>query len=301
MTYEIFKTTVLETIKDFFGEGVTVTINKVVKNNNLILDGLVIQDKRSNIAPTIYLNHYYKSFIEGSSEINEIINDILRTYEEHECTNSFDASAFTDIGKARDKIVYKLINTERNKDLLNNIPSIPFLDLSIVFYYLLDSTVSGEATILIKNEHLSYWGLDANELYEIAVENTPRLLPAKLSSMFDVLSSIIFDSNADPDVFDYINDDIPMYVVTNTNGLNGAISVLYDGLLKGFSDKLGKDLYLLPSSISEMIILPADECTDPEMLKEMVVSVNSTELAPTDILSDSVYRYTRENDSITQC
>ncbi len=297
MTYEIFKETILSEIKNYFGDGVTVTINRVVKNNNLILDGLVIKDNRTNIAPTIYLNYYYKSLAEDNRELKDIIDDILRTYENHKCSEVFDPSIFTDFEKAKKRIVFKLINTRSNEDLLNSIPHINFLDLSIAFYYLLDSTISGNATILIKNEHLSYWNINTiEELYNIAKKNTPELLPAKISSMIDMLSESMPSEDILPDDL----ESIPMFIITNKNMINGSAAILYEGVLKSFAEKIGKDLYLLPSSISEMIILPFDESLDSEYLKNMVSEVNNTVVAKEEILSYSVYRYHLDTDTITQ-
>ena len=41
------------------------SINEVTKNNGLKLMGITIMDNKSNIAPTIYLNDYYKQYQTG--------------------------------------------------------------------------------------------------------------------------------------------------------------------------------------------------------------------------------------------
>ena len=59
MMYELFIKEVKEAVESKVGTGFDVTVNKVTKNNDLVLDGLVIKATDTNIAPTIYLNGYY--------------------------------------------------------------------------------------------------------------------------------------------------------------------------------------------------------------------------------------------------
>ncbi len=59
----------------------------------------------------------------------------------------------------------KLINYERNRELLKRVPYYRFLDLAIVFLCLVESDSSGTATVLIHNEHLTYWGITRDDLY----------------------------------------------------------------------------------------------------------------------------------------
>lgn len=58
------------------------------------------------------------------------------------------------------------------------------------------------------------------------------------------------------------------------------------------------NLIILPSSIHEMLFLPASTCDRHEYLKAMVAHVNRTELDVDDILSDNVYYYARNTDKL---
>lgn len=55
MMYELFIKEVVEAVKNEVGAEFDVTINKVTKNNNLTLDGLVIKAADTNIAPAFIL------------------------------------------------------------------------------------------------------------------------------------------------------------------------------------------------------------------------------------------------------
>ena len=62
--------------------------------------------------------------------------------------------------------------------------------------------------------------------------------------------------------------------------------------------KVDSDLYILPASIHEVIVVSTD-IGDPEDLKEMVEFVNSEEVAPEEQLSDNIYRYDHKNKTVS--
>lgn len=81
-----------------------------------------------------------------------------------------------------------------------------------------------------------------------------------------------------------------MKVLSNLKRTYGAACILYPGVLEKISGKGGK-LYIIPSSIHETIILPYDEVYSVEELKKMIHEVNSLNLPPEEVLSDSLYYY----------
>src|SRR5699024_8878257 len=80
-------------------------------------------------------------------------------------------------------VVFKLINTAQNLAFLRTVPHIDFLDLSIVFYVLLEITDEGTAAMAVTLEHAEQWGVRAEQLWEDAGENGKRLLPAEFCTM----------------------------------------------------------------------------------------------------------------------
>ena len=91
-----------------------------------------------------------------------------------------------------------------------------------------------------------------------------------------------------------MNEEFPMYVLTNSYRSYGASCMLYDGLLMKFARHIEADLYVVPSSVHEIILIPVDGDVTKEGLDEMVRNVNSTELSKEEILSDTAYLFTRE-------
>lgn len=99
-------------------------------------------------------------------------------------------------------------------------------------------------------------------------------------------------------VCEYTGEDI-LYVLTNSSRVNGAACILYDNLLKKFANDVHSDLYILPSSVHEVIIVPKKNAFDKSELADMVREVNEQGVSQDEILSDNVYEYNRKNGLIT--
>ena len=93
-------------------------------------------------------------------------------------------------------------------------------------------------------------------------------------------------------------DAVEMYVLTNKQKMNGASCILYEHILNDFANQKNKDIYILPSSVHEVILVPVAEDIDRTELSRMVRDVNRNELEEGDVLSDRVYYYDRVRDEI---
>ena len=298
VTYEEFQQMIVKGVSERLEEGRSVEINEVVKNNGVILKGLTFRDSTEGIRPTIYLGKYYDQYKEGM-DIPSVVSMILEVYRIGSSQNTFDIHSFTDFDKAKERIVFKLVNYDKNKVLLSKVPHRPFLDMAVVYYYLLKDEDLENATILIYNNHLESWGITAKELDAIAIRNTPLLLKEDLRSVTEVLMHLMARSGeGEKTEADLSEEDFGMYVLSNRTRIFGAACILYAGVLKSFAEKLHKDLFILPSSVHEVILVPKEESMEWEKLQELVQEVNSTQVEDVEILSDSVYCYTRSGDSV---
>ena len=90
----------------------------------------------------------------------------------------------------------------------------------------------------------------------------------------------------------------PMYVITNMQYDNGASTIFYDDALERISEMIGTDLYIMPSSIHEVIAISTDMGT-PEDLSEMVRKVNGSMVSVEEQLSNNVYYYSAEKKDLT--
>lgn len=290
MTFLQFKNKLLAELCTDFGSDYKIEILTVPKNNEVTLQGLSIHKKDLNVSPTIYLESFYEEYLLGTP-FEEIIKEIKQTYYKTTPPTNFDIRFFTDFDSVRPHICMKLIHYQRNEELLKEIPHIRFLDLAVVFYYLFPIAMCENATILIYNHHLSLWDTNAEELFDIAKENSPQLLPYYLDDIYSVMdqSDACVPSPASPRI----------YVLTNSDKLFGASAILYPQLLSLIAHRMGCDFVIIPSSIHEVLLVPYTEKAPPSHYEEMIAEVNDTQLAQEEILSDHAYFFERSTDSIS--
>lgn len=152
-------------------------------------------------------------------------------------------------------------------------------DIAVIFYL---QEMRGNVRIITPVTHsmAKDLGLKEEELMKIAWENTI----SQKNAIIRQLSSVIG-----------IKDDpVGLYVISNEDMYLGAVTIFYPGLLDAVAERFDSDLYILPSSVHECLLLPCDGYYDPNILAKIVCAVNETEVEKEDLLSFSVYRFSRE-------
>ena len=299
MNYQEFLNAVVECVRKIAGKEAEVFIHRVTKNNGIVLDGIVIMKNGSNFSPTIYLNGYYSMYLSGC-ELDEIVRRVYDIYLNSIGNVTIPDDFFMSFEKLRNNVAFRVINYERNEKLLENIPFRRFKNLAIVYFVVIDDIEEGRGIVTIYNNHVGYWNINEDILYNCAMINTPRLYPAEIKPMNQVVSDMILKESNEDNIEELIahvnrmNEEFPMYVLTNSYRSYGASCMLYDGLLMKFARHIEADLYIVPSSVHEIILIPVDGDVTKEGLDEMVRNVNSTELSKEEILSDTAYLFTRE-------
>lgn len=104
--------------------------------------------------------------------------------------------------------------------------------------------------------------------------------------------------NAEDNCINVFNRDYEMYVMTNKTRINGASCIFYDGVLEHFADSIDSDVYILPSSVHEVILLPKSKGFDKEILKKMVREVNIEGVSADEVLSNNIYEYVKKDEEI---
>ena len=298
LSYDEFQGVLTEKVQRKLDEKIEVKVNDVTKNNGVILKGMSFHTNGEGISPTIYLESYYEAYLNGM-EWADIVDRIVDIFRVGSREKFFDIHDFLDYEKAKERIVYKLVNAEKNSELLKQVPHRDVLDMAVVYYYLLDNDELENATILIYNNHLENWGITLKELDLVAKKNTPKLLKSELKSITEVLAQLLKSRGIEEDFeLEESDEEFGMYVLSNECKIFGAAAVLYKNVLKDFAGKLEKDLYILPSSVHEVILVPVKEGITWEVLQDMVKEVNQTQVEDVEVLSDTVYCYLREKDKL---
>lgn len=290
-------------MEHYFGGNYQISIRRVKKNNGVCKTGLNILEKGKISTPVIYLEYYLEEY-KKCGDLEVICRDIIYEYEFHKDDVSFGSSVRMEFENIKETICLKLINLKKNQELLEEIPYIVFQDLAIIFYVVLPEI--GENTSITINYHMmNSWdrNIAMDELYSLALRNTQRIFKEEVMPMEDLIAEMLNMGIENRPIISERGDkkELFMYVATNMSKLNGATVVLYPRLLKDFADKIEGDFYILPSSIHETIFIPADDGTHVRELAAMVKDVNETQVLPEEVLSDSVYLYSRLSDSVIIC
>lgn len=208
---------IMHSVKERLGGGYTVSLQEVTKNNDQKLTGLIIRHGEENAVPTIYIDGHICDCSTGVP-LEAVTDKIIQAYH-GSLPQGFDAESFRDFNWVKGRIIYQMINTSLNRALLKDVPSVPVMDLSLVFKVIVDTFDGAMATVLIRNSHLEeLWGVGAETVYGLAKENTPRLLPATIAGLSDIFK----DSGIPIDGDDLVDSLAPMYVLTNQRMLYGA-------------------------------------------------------------------------------
>lgn len=283
MNYNEFVSQLKEELHKYLGKHVDIKLNQVIKNNDIHRDTFIMAEADNPVSPAMYLEDYYQLYKEGM-ELASIVEKMVNIYRQ--CRNHLPADVewFRDFERMKEGIFCKVINLEHNRELLHKIPYIPYLDLAITFYYILQDEALGSGTVQICLSHLEMWGIEKESLYYTARKNTEKKLSCHLLEMKDVIREIMPEDPVDL-------PELPMYVLTNQKRYWGACGILYDHVLEETAEKVGGNFYILPSSVHECIIVPEEDALPQEQLEEMVREINRTQVLPEEVLSDRIYHY----------
>lgn len=295
MSYEIFKEVVADTFKDYLPEQYRDMELKVLSVNkvNRMMDGInLIGGKEDRlISPTIYINDmydYYKTCNDLKEAIQAGAERMVNAFRE--CPEVSRVA----LADAKDNIVFQLVNTEQNRELLAGVPHREFQDLSIIYRWAMKVDTAGIQSAVVKNELAEQLGLTEEQLFKLASENTRRILPPCVKSMNEILREMFMKDGMPQEIAEMMVGEMPadqmMWVISNERGINGAISMLYEDKLHALATELESDLYILPSSVHEVIAVSAS-MGDPNELAQMVAEINMDQVTLEERLSNQVYHY----------
>lgn len=309
-----------------------VVVREILKNNNVKLKAISVVKKGEPATPTIYLENYYLDYKNGRT-IKNICYEIYETYlrSMNHFKMDIDIKDISDFEKIKNIIYYKIINYEMNQSLLAKIPHFKFLDLAIVFYIMVSKDEEGQATALINNQHIAGWEITPEELRDIAFENTWNKFPAVIRRMEDIVSEMILNDilgdeawtegydesqdtiSEDTEYGDYTYGELKgivkeevenlkveglnMYVMSNRMKIHGATCITYPNAVRDFAIEHNCDVYIIPSSVHEVILIPDAKCSI-ETINDLIRDVNRRQLDPVEVLSDHVYVYRLETGEI---
>ena len=138
---------------------------------------------------------------------------------EHAIKEAPDVVPAIDFNAAKDNIVFQLVNTEQNKEMLRDMPNRSFQDLSIIYRWIVKTDVEGIQSTVIHNSLAEKLGISEEQMFKLAVENTRRIFPPTVKSMNDVIRDMFMKDGMPAEIADMMIGEMPaeqtMWVISN--------------------------------------------------------------------------------------
>ena len=307
MNFEDFKKTIKEKIGEYLTEDYAdadMSLSEVKKSGGESYDALMIRksgEERYSVIPALNLTEAYNKYQNGQS-VEQICEDLADVRMNVPIPEGLEKDMFMNFDKVKGKIYPRLVNSETSKDYLITRPHTEVEDLSMVYAVRINENSTGFAEAVIDYDLAKMWGVDVEDLHEAAMSNMEAHEPVfigledALFTQFPNGEEHTFDLDSFPD-----DCQLPLYLLTNKQKTKGAVMALCSKFMDQITAKFG-DVYVLPSSVDEVLIMPKSAVADHEMglqdLANMVRQVNIEAVKPEDRLSDNIYEYDSQTQSL---
>lgn len=259
----------------------SVYYTEIVKNNNVKKEALVLQTKGEKTRPIIYIDSLLKTYA-CTGNIEESKNTVLEIYKRRDDVLA-DWNGF-DWEQVKPYIRIRLVRMDGNEEYLKDKPYKKVLDLAMIFVVLLNEK-EGEMVAQVLWTQMEAWGIDIGELYLTAIDNFRKeeFTITNMASLFPA------------ELEEELEMGIDMYIFSTKSRIHGARAMLRVDMLKTFANEKGCNLFILPSSVHEVLLVCDEKGICVAGLKAMVSTVNSDPdaIEVEEVLSDSVYYYDR--------
>lgn len=238
------------------------------------------------IQPVVYPDNLYQAYQE--MEDMDVIMQIIESAIKYEKLARFREIA-KDWNQAKKYIHPYVVNLERNMDCIERHEYVYKQKLNLaygVYLELPEEPSEGNAIITITKDLLKLWDVSEAEAFEVAENNAEYSVRPMREVIKELMAGLDYEYDE--------SEEERMYVVTNERRHRGAAGMFDMELLARASEELDSDFYILPSSMHEVILVPASSGPSKEFLQEAVVEINHSQVNDEDYLSDNIYYYDRK-------
>lgn len=206
----------------------------------------------------------------------------------------------TNYDTAKSRLFVRLINYDRNTDILTNIlQNVVYKtlgDIAFVVCAILDEREDNFISTKILKSMVKKWGKNEDDIFNEAIENTYRMSPPR----FYMLEKMLLNNNYSGDSFMnsddtfQLNDRFVGNLLSTARQTNGAIAVFLPGVAEKISEMLKSDFYMVFTSIHEVMIHSTKSGVNPSDLKNVLKSTIAEVTREQDYLTEKIYKYNRK-------
>ena len=271
----------LNTIRNLVEVDTTVK-TQMVQKGNVTLTGISIGN--GDICPTLYMEHYEDLFQEEGYKA--VAKEMIKTLKKVEIPDA-DVHQFTSWEYAKDNLILCIAPKGTNDGTI----TIPYLDLELYFRVNLDNANMANGIYKVTEKMFTSWNITKEDILDAATRTNTYTAKSMRETLKEMIGDMFDDSLEIPPEQDQT-------VITNEIKTYGASALYNKELFKEIADKCESDLYIIPSSIHELIAISIKNGGSKESMDSMVKEVNETQVEPEEVLSDHVYIFRRDTMEI---
>ena len=265
---------------------------------------LIIKDKENafDMAARLPVEELYKRYQDGDTLENIATACIASRVQANLMMDEYgETLKLLDPDYIKENAFIQVISAATNQDMLRSIPFQKvegFDDLAVIARVDLSESFNAEpgtrTSCVINNEMFDSLGISKTRLFEIAKHNSEINEPLSITTMSETIKQMMIDDGMPEEVANQMVESMQsgpdMFVMTNPKKMDGASVIAYEGFKKQLADRVGEDCYILPSSIHECLAVKISDLEDEAYVLDMVSTINSTQVAPKDRLSNNIYK-----------
>lgn len=285
MSYEEFKKRLLGMLRERLRDSIKSEIIPVNKNNGIMKETVGIENGIDGLKPLVYVESLYDQYCIGA-DLSACVSFVIGLYR---AMPDLHMEQYFETWEAvKPRITMRIVNWEWNKDELRDIPHKKYMDLAVYCRVVLAQNEDGIVSTVVKNSMLRYLEVEEKELWETARHNFQKenYLIRHIDEETGLTGSYLNK------LFNLSDQEDETHILTNEYHNNGAVGMMRFDLLDRFAEQKKCNLYILPSSLNEVILIPDRGDRTPDFLRSLVKK-NNKDYPDEGDLSENIYYYQR--------
>lgn len=174
-----------------------------------------------------------------------------------------------DYDTAKSRLFVRLINYDRNADILRDVVHKTLGDIVFTVYAIVDENEFGIVSTKVLKSMVKKWDKNEDDIFNEAIKNTYRATPPRIYKWEGVLCDKSYAGESfmnDEDICD-LDKSFSGNILSTTRKTNGAVAVFLPGVAERIAELLDSDFYMVFTSIHEVMIHSTGSGVDPKDLK----------------------------------
>ena len=248
----------------------------------------------------LHTKELFREFLNGTS-FDTILDSTVRNIRQLQGQNPYEkAKKIWDYETVKDFLFIRLLNYNDNSKELNNAVYKRIGDIAQVLYMKISENDGNIMSTKIFKPVVEKWKEDGltlseDDIFEETLRNTERMSPPRIYKWDQMLFNPEYDGEEFmiPGTEEAISQDFVGNCLSTTKKTNGAVAIFYPGVAERFADVLDSDLYLVFTSVHEVMIHKAYGVDVVDL--SIILQGTLDEATPKeDFLTRKVYKYEKD-------